>query len=292
MSPPNDGLRLIALFDAFSLIAVACGCWVAMSHGVPTSIWARNAAAWVVGMLAAAVLAKADPRLAAITLAFIAAAAIGATLLFEGLSGVHRWLVIGPVRLNAAQLFLPGFVVALAFVGGSRRWPWFAALILAALLALQPDASQATALAAAVLVALAVLRPRRLDALVAGAGSVIAAIVALVRPDPLQPVPAVEGIIGLALALSPFIAVVAVLALVGASLSPLLLVRTSDRRRLAAVLALTSYFVLVALAPLLAPFPVPLVGRGVSSILGGWLAIGLLAAASRVAGDSDGTHAG
>ena len=46
----------------------------------------------------------------------------------------------------------------------------------------------------------------------------------------------------------------------------------------AAALALSAYFVFSALTPLFGAFPVPLVGIGVSPVIGFWMGAGLLAA--------------
>ncbi|WP_163994244.1 hypothetical protein [Pyxidicoccus caerfyrddinensis] len=79
---------------------------------------------------------------------------IAATLLSGGLSGVHRWIGFGPVRPNAAELFLPMTFVAWTHVAARRHPLWLLAPVIAIILALQPDASQAVALAGAVIAVL------------------------------------------------------------------------------------------------------------------------------------------
>jgi hypothetical protein len=49
-------------------------------------------------------------------------------------------------------------------------------------------------------------------------------------------------------------------------------------------MALAVYCAVVSLAPALGAFPVPLVGMGMSAILGFWLGAGALAAAARRGG--------
>ena len=154
-------------------------------------------------------------------------------------------------------------------------------LALAALLMLQPDASQATGL----LVAVFLLWLRAEGSLVlkiAVLGIVaIATIVAWSRPDPLQPVEEVELIFALAWRTSALLASVAVAALACTCLSPLILAGRQEVR--AASLALSAYFLTVSLAPLFGVFPVPLVGLGMSFPVGFWLGIGGLKALHRVA---------
>ncbi len=212
----------------------------------------------------------------------IVAAPVGllASLANPGQMGVHRWLDLGPIHANVAALLLPAFVVAMA-AGPVRdaRWIWLAYAVCAVTLILQPDASQATAFAAAILII--VVRPPM--ARVAGIGIVAlvssGAVVAWLRPDPLTPVAEVEGVIGLAYAHSPLIAVVAVVALGGATLAPVMIaVRPEPSVVRAAALALAVYLVLSTLTPLFGAFPVPLVGIGMGPIIGFWLGVGLLEA--------------
>ena len=90
------------------------------------------------------------------------------------------------------------------------------------LLVLQPDASQATAFGAGVSVIL-LRRPAPPTARAACIAVVLALIAAAwLRPDPLGPVAEVEGIIGLAARWSPLAALLAVVALAGVVISPLL----------------------------------------------------------------------
>jgi hypothetical protein len=236
-------------------------------------VWLRNPIAWIVGAALAAGLALgAGPRT---ELAFLvlAPAGLAASFLSTDLQGVHRWIDLGPLHLNAAQVLLPPAIVALA--ARCDVWAGIVGAVVLLLLVLQPDASQATAFGGALAVAIAtggVHRWTKVGALVA-----IAATVALAwqRPDPLQPVPEVEEILRLAWAVSPAAAVGAGLALAGACVSPGFI-------RTPAAWALAAYASLTALAPLVGPFPVPLVGMALSPIIGLWLGVGLLAAQTRL----------
>lgn len=243
-------------FGVLSLAAVVAGCVIASAHGVSAHVWRLNLAAWAAGLVLAVLLSRTKfegwwPVLALIGLV--------ATFVFGGMQGVHRWIALGPVHLNAAELLLPATIVALAFDKRSLR------LAIAVLipLALQPDASQAVAFAGGAIAILALSEERLLSAALV---AVLAAL-SFLKPDPLAPVPEVESIIGLA---SPVMAAVAVLALAGASLAPLAAARSP------AAWGLATYLVLAALAPAFGAFPVPLTGMGVSAILGTWLGFGAL----------------
>ena len=246
---------------------------------LPAGAWLLNLVSWGVGaVVALAVFRFASPMFARVMI-FAAPVGLLASLANPGQIGVHRWLDLGPVQANAAALLLPVFVVAMASFVHDARWIWFAYAVCAVVLILQPDASQATALAAAGLVIVArlpVARVVRISAVVLVSSG---AVVAWLRPDPLTPVAEVEGIIGLAYGLSPLIAIVAVVSLGGATLAPMMTATRPERSVVrTAALALSAYFVLSALTPLFGAFPVPLVGISMSPVVGFWLGAGLLVA--------------
>lgn len=268
-------------FGAVSLIAVATGAAVCAASGVPAGAWGRNLAAWAVGGAAAAGIARAwRPAMAPAAL-WLAPLGLAATFLSPGMTGVHRWTDLGPLHMNMAMLLLPAAVAALPAAAGPRSVAWGAVLLSLALLAAQPDASQATTLAAVAVLVAAASTPR--TGLRAGliAAAVGAAVVAWSRPDPLAPVPEVEGIVGLALAISPLAGAVAVLSLIAVAAAPVVWTRAgSPEVRLAGV-ALGLCFLGWAATPLLGAFPVPFVGVGLSPILGAWLGAGVLAGRMR-----------
>jgi hypothetical protein len=285
---PNDSTghyrpagRLLWTFAAASLLAVGAGCAVAAAAGVGTASWVRNIIAWLLG----AVLAFAISRRTAPTslVAPIAAAAIiglAATFINSGQDGVHRWWDLGPLHINAAALILPLTIVALAGAG-SLLLVSAASVVLAAILAAQSDASQATAFAAATGAALALRRDQLGWRWITVAQLAAIAGLSWLRPDPLAPVPEVEEIVQLAWRIAPIAGILGVLGLVGTALAPLSRVREQALRPEA--LALAIYIAIVALAPAVGAFPVPLMGIGMSPVLGLWLGVGLLAAADRPA---------
>ena len=277
----NGSGRLLWVFGVLSLAAVATGGFVCARSGVPTGVWLRNLAAWGVGALVAGGVAR-GVRAGAVPVALLAAPlGLLAALWGPAQEGVHRWLKLGPLHINVAMLLLPSAVVALAVLGRDRRWPWSVAFIALTLLLLQPDASQATALGACLglLAACAAWPVAIRGALVAVAGVLTAAT--WLRPDPLQPVAEVEEVIGLAYAVSPLAAGLAVILLAAVVAAPVVATRSAPPAPRLAGGALSLCFLLWVTTPLLGAFPVPWVGIGMSPILGAWLGVGLLAALLR-----------
>lgn len=276
-----NGAGFLALFAVLSLIAVGVGCAVARTNGASAGLWGRDLVAWAVGGLLAAGLGRWAGRRT--TAGFLIAVPLGlaVTWFSAGQQGVHRWVDLGPAHMNLAEVLAPAAVVAFAALADTW-WAWVAALLALGLLIAQPDASQATALGGAML---AVVALTSLPGLFRGGAIVLVAVAGFAawgRHDPLAPVPNVEGIMNLSLALSPVVAILAWVALAGAVLSPMRLARVEARPVRTAALALTVYEIGSAVTPLLGAFPVPLVGMGTSPILGFWLGAGVLAAVARM----------
>lgn len=253
-------------FATASLAATVLGATAMLAADVPVGIAIRNPIAWLV---AGAIALVAAPRgwlggwpvpaaLIVIALSFVG----------SGQQGVHRWLDLGPIQLNAAALVLP-----LAIVAFTRTPALLAAasfIAIAGLLALQPDISQlASFTPAALILAFARFSWRGLALAAVLAAAAIA--LCLSRPDPLEPVAHVEGIFALAWTQSPALAIAAAIALAAATLAPLLAYRDTP-----AASALTAYLAITALAPTLGAYPVPLAGYGLSFVIGWWLALGAL----------------
>ncbi|CAL1692532.1 hypothetical protein MMB232_02706 [Brevundimonas subvibrioides] len=275
----RGGSGALLIFAVSSLAAVGLGTFISASSDVPTGSWLRNLVAWGVGLLLAVGLAMTTPGRRVVIVPWIGAAALLVTLFNPDQDGVHRWIDIGPLHINVAMVVLPATAVALA--SAAPRWTaWLPAFLMLGLLVLQPDASQAAALAG-VMAWITITRVSGMTTrtgLIAGA--VLLAAIACGRPDPLLPVPEVEGIVGLAFGLSPWLGGLALVTLATVAALPAALTLPVPGTRLAGQ-ALSLCLVLWALSPLFGAFPVPLVGIGMSPILGAWLGMGLLCAQMR-----------
>ena len=201
------------------------------------------------------------------------------SLLHPGVEGVHRWVSFGPLQLHAAFVALPVLILVLGGIVRrdmlhSATWILPCALAVAAgVLVLQPDASQASAFAVAVAVVLFQRTPANRTDWIAAGIVIGCAILALSRPDPLDPLPHVEGIVRLAASAGAAWFISAVLAL---ALLPIPFVADAAKHRERGLesVALAAYFGIVCIASLLEPYPVPLLGYGLSPILGYFAALG------------------
>lgn len=258
-------------FAAASALAVGAGAAVLALGGWPVSIWARNPIAWVVGALTALAAARLHRPWHFAAVIVVGLATLAATFAAAPVKGIHRWLDIGPLHINAAGLVLPAILTSLARF---ERVAVQLAIVAAtgAVLVLQPDASQSTAFAAGAALLLLLGRRRSPSEMLLGA--LICAAIAIagwLRPDTLEPVAEVEGIFTLAAQVSVALAAIAAAALAATCLSPLL---SRDGSRVSGG-ALATYFALSALAPVVGAYPVPLVGLGMSFPVGWWVGVAL-----------------
>lgn len=279
MSASRIGQRLWWLVTPFPALII--GALIMRQHDVPSSRWGLNL---IAGVLSAAICAvflarsrTAMSKTAASISAGLAAGALAATFAVAGSMGVHRWIPLGPLTVHAGAICLPVLIVALGVLdafGGKRRWgPLLFAISVAMLLLLQPDAAQATAFAGAAFTLLIANNQRAGAAW--SAALVIAALAAWTwtRVDPLPPVAYVEGIVGLARESGPAWLVASIGAL---AVLPLPFFIRPSRSHPAIARALGVYFCVCILAPFFGHFPVPLLGFGLSPIVGYFIALGSL----------------
>lgn len=258
------------LFTAASLLTIGLGAIVMSRHDIDPGIYVRNPIAWLVAAIVAMVLARRG-WLVGFAAPF-ATIVIALSFLGPEQQDVHRWLGAGPIQFNAAALVLPLAIAAFM----RERW-WLAApclVLIAGLLAWQPDISQLAAfgLAAAILGASRFGLPGAIITPILAAAAV--AVCVFFRTDPLEPVAHVEGIVFLAFSETPIIATGMTVSLGLAALSPLLLWPIPSARP--AALALAAYFSATSLAFLLGAYPVPLAGYGLSFVMGWWLGFAAL----------------
>src|SRR5262249_41904377 len=172
---------------------------VAKSAGLGAGVWGRNAAAWVMGALLTALTTRIRPGRLFHTLLPLTAVALAISLFSSGLSGVHRWISTGPLKWNVAFLLLPAATVAsAATVRSGSRWIWWVPMAIQLELCLQPDASQATAFAAALIVTHLRTQSEGRARFAASLLFAFTAMFAWTRVDPLLPITEVEGVIKLA----------------------------------------------------------------------------------------------
>jgi hypothetical protein len=255
------------------LVPVLAGLAYLSAFGAPPAFVLTNAAALVIALvwigLGPAVDGLTARRL--LTLALL-------TLLFvplasgPALSGVSRWLPLGPVTLHAGMLAVPSLAVLAA-----RDPDYGAPILLTALFAafLQPDAATGFALTFAAVALHDVTKDWKI-----GVTAIIAFFATLVMAmrGELPPQPFVERVFADLLGHAPLAAAALFAALVAGFFLLLWTAPASRAVRYAMAGSLFGF----ALMALLSYYPTPLVGYGAAPILGFGLAVGLARTKSRL----------
>jgi hypothetical protein len=271
----SSPLRLLFI----AVPAVAASMAVLTFAGVGRNTWIMQVLAICLACALALVGARLSRRIDAHSLhgPIILVALVGTAVpLLAEAPGPERWVSLGPVNLYTAPALLPSFLVACSVSiarGGRAQHVALTAIVGASvLLAAQPDASQGLALLLASALA-AVRAPSRSPvSIVALALSALATVWAFAQPDPLRPVPHVEGVFALALGHSP-VAGVAVIASAAALVGGLVM-HSSGGRMWASVVAV--YYAVLFACSVAGLTPAPIIGYGAGPVLG----FGLMIAAA------------
>jgi cell division protein FtsW (lipid II flippase) len=185
---------------------------------------------------------------------------------------VHRWIALGPLKLHVAMLVLPLF--ATQMYRHDQRIIAAASALLALVVALQPDRASALALFLTALCWFYFVPSRwSLTTLFVSVGALVRT---LLTADTLPPVRFVEDVIGDAALAHPGIAVVLFVTMLAAIAGPLCVGWRGRFGPVAPRFSWSACLIGYFLASLAGPFPVPLLGYGVSSIFGFGLSLALL----------------
>jgi cell division protein FtsW (lipid II flippase) len=193
-------------------------------------------------------------------------------LLLAQTSEPQRWLEVGGFRFYVAALFLPTTVWLLTYALQTThtRWTPIFCVIFGFILAAQPDASQVSAFSLACILAFFLTRQTLLAKLTILIALLICTAIAWLQPDLLQPVPHVEGVLTLALSVSPFALALALCALflpVGA------LIWRARVSGIAAFYTVTVYYLAIGIFACFGLTPMPLLGFGAASVFGFFLLV-------------------
>jgi cell division protein FtsW (lipid II flippase) len=131
------------------LPATMVGVAIAGAHGISWVSYAPNLLGLLLGIGLFYITQRGTDEKLTAWMPGVAAAAIFATLLGPGIDGVYRWLSVGPLRLNASSALAPWLLIGVSASGERLRTRVIVPVLVAQVAhAMQPDAGQATALAA------------------------------------------------------------------------------------------------------------------------------------------------
>ena len=212
----------------------------------------------------------------AVAIILLTLAGVAVPLLRDS-AGPHRWASLGLLNLYVAPLLLPSFLAACSVYarkrGNGDMIAFAAALGVSILLAAQPDASQVLALLVGSTVGFVRYRSDTLKSAITGVAMALVTAWTFSRPDPLEPVPYVEGVFALALGHSLY----AGLAVITSAITLVTGLHLCSFRGPSWLSAVAAYYTVLFACSVAGMTPAPLIGYGAGPLLG----FGLMVAVSR-----------
>lgn len=268
-------LRKLITFT-LTIPSIAIGVLAMYQNHVPFAIWGQNIGCLILMSVISFLLITHKSNIAGnrYNQLLLPAAICALVLPFanQGMEGVHRWISIGAVKLNVAMIVLPMILLELYQVLKIRglTYAGVSAFIILLVLFFQPDASQLTGFAIPVMIMLSLnTRSKKIRFLITGV-SVLFIVLSWIRLDHLPPVNYVERILVMVADMGWiwFVSGVISLAILPA---PFLLLPPKNAVSVSRYIG--CYYIVILLSTLFGNFPVPLMGYGISPIVGYYLSL-------------------
>lgn len=267
-------VNYIPLIITFPSIFI--GALTMYNNKVPTYIWAQNIACFAVAALISYFVISNKLRMRRsrfyIMYTLISLLLIILTYMGPSINGVHRWISIGIIKFNVSMIVLPVIIVALWNLHQIKTL-WFTITIIIAisiLLAVQPDASELTGFAIPMMVMLCSRSDKKiLRASIMGILSILV-ILSWVFLDNLPPVAYVERILSLSSNMGLVWLSLGIISLV---ILPAPFIFFSPKNLKLPSICVGLYFIIIIISTLVGNFPVPLMGYGISPIIGYFIPI-------------------
>ncbi|WP_207753677.1 FtsW/RodA/SpoVE family cell cycle protein [Clostridium paridis] len=270
-------LRLINLIPLIITIpAISIGVVAMYNNKVPILIWAQNIACFIIATLISYFVIsnkfkKRSNRFYSISI-IISMLLIILTYMGQSINGVHRWVSIGFIKFNVSMMVLPLVIIALWSLHEIKSlWVTITIIIaIAILLAIQPDASEVTGFS----IPMVVMLCSRSDKKVLRVSTIgilsILVVLSWVFLDNLPPVAYVERIVSL---LSNMGLIWLVFGIISLVILPAPFIFFSPKNSELPSISVGLYFVIILISTLVGNFPVPLMGYGISPIIGYFIPI-------------------
>lgn len=203
---------------------------------------------------------------------FISVIFLMLTFVGGGIEGVNRWVSIGIIKFNASMIALPIIIISLwkLLQAKSLIFTIVTTMVISVLLLIQPDASQLTAFAIPMMVMLTRENNKKyLRIIIVGILSLLV-ILSWIFLDKLPAVAYVEGILGLLKGVGLIWFILGVISLI---ILPVPFILFPPKKFKLPSICLGLYFAMNLISTLFGNFPIPLMGYGISPIIGYSIAI-------------------
>jgi hypothetical protein len=244
-------------------------------NGISMIIWSQNIFTSLIAVLLSDLVTRKTKFIGSFFSIPLVILLLLLTFLDSGLEGVHRWVSIGSIRFYIASMVLPLLIIGLWKITKKQNWriPAIITMEVSVLLALQPVGSQSTAL----IISMAIILFNKASKsnyhlCVFGVFSLII-FLSWLYLDNLPPVPYVEEIVKMVANMGVVWFALGIASLVILPL-PFFLFPPRNAELLSKSLGV--YFVIILISTIFGNFPVPMMGYGISPIIGYFIAIAWL----------------
>lgn len=268
-------LRKLITFT-LTIPSIAIGVLAMYQNHVPVAIWGQNIGCLILMSVISLFMIthKCNNTGNRYNQLLLPVAIIALILTFanQGMDGVHRWISIGAVKLNVAMIVLPVILLELYKVLKIRglTYAGASALIILLVLFFQPDASQLTGFAIPTMIMLSLnTRSKKIRFLITGV-SVLFIVLSWIRLDHLPPVDYVERILMMVADMGGIWFVSGIISL---AILPAPFLLSPPKNAVSVSRYIGCYYIVILLSTLFGNFPVPLMGYGISPIVGYYLSL-------------------
>lgn len=272
----NKSILTNRLTFLISLPSVMLGAIAMYFNDVPILIWSQNIIILLLAGLISFLVLSREPKHKRKTSYHFSIPIIIILLLLtffdSGLGGVHRWMTIGPVKFYISSIVLPILLIELwNTLRIKNLWiPTIIVIVISILLTLQPDASQSTAFIISSIVLLWSKINNNIYRISITGVLTTLVIISWFYLDNLPPVAYVEEIVSL---LGNMGIMWLVLGITSIVILPLPFILFPPRSSKPLSICLGTYYFIILISTLFGNFPVPLMGYGISPIIGYFISI-------------------
>ena len=254
--------------------AIIIGAVTMYMNNVPTSIYIQNILCLIIlGLISYFVISKEYSFNKDITI-ILTILSLLLTFINPGIEGVHRWVSIGPIRLYVSSIVLPIIIINLwKIIDKKNNSIWISmisVICISIILALQPDASMITAFAIPMIILFWNSNIKNIFRIFIIIFLSILTTFSWIFLDELAPVSYVEGIIELVKNMGILWFILGIITLIILPL-PFILFPIKEYKLLS--LCIGIYFFILLVSTIFGNFPVPLMGYGISPIIGYFISI-------------------
>lgn len=256
------------------LPAIIIGAVAMKLNNIPTSIFIQNILCFVILGAGYFFMQKSKYKIhktEPLVFIIISIVVLVFTFISSGLEGVHRWVSVGPMQLYVSVIVVPVIIINLwsLLQEGKIMIAMISIMCVSVILTLQPDASMMTAFS----VSSIILSWNKIKKFLRFLVTVFLGgltVVTWIFLDGLEPVPYVEGIFKMVIDMGILGLILGVI-----SLAVLIIpfVAFPPKKNKIVSICFGIYFIIILISNVFGNFPVPLMGYGISPIIGYFISI-------------------